>query len=372
MTLTEIGYYAAEEPRWFGAEEILSVRYRQKVDLLFSGLPEVEMTLELYTKEAFTPQQEQKMEFYYDGTRYLTGYIMDCVRTGNRYRLTLRPRTEFLQTKFLGAVHEAAPLDGVLTALLGEQKPDYNETLLDPTLTGYLPPASRAQTLEQIAFALGTIPVMDRDGRMWLSSPLQEAPMELAPQRLSLQPQVRLLPHYTRFELAAHRYSRGQYEKTLIHESEDPAEFFTFSNPHWYYVSATEEGGQVLDYGSNWVQIQRYGLLTLYAKPWLCQTQYHTLEGQPSWDPLYSRVLTVRDKTLIHPENVQARLQNLKDLGQLRRQVKLRYLAQDLSQAPRAGQPVRLPGLFGVVTGEELSVTKDRVHLDLTIMCKEE
>ena len=313
------------------------------------------------------------MEFWYDGNLFLTAYIMDCVRTGNRYRLTLRPRTEFLQTKFLGAVHENAALSTVLTDLLGDQAPWYPEKLLDKTITGYLPPATRSQTLEQIAFGLGAMQVMDNDGRLVFKCPVKESVTQLAPERFSQRPQVRLLPHYTRFELAAHRFYKGQMEKKLIDKQETMEEFLTFSRPHWDYVSSTVEGAEILDFGSNWVQIMRYGpTLTLYGYPWLNETSYHTLPGEPSWDPLYSRVLSVRDKTLINPQNVQARLENLKALGQLRRQVKVRYLAEDMYNVPKVGDPVALPGLWGVVTQEDMTVAKDRVRLDLTIMCKEE
>ena len=372
MSLTQIGYYATDDPRWFNTDELICIRYRQSADLLFSRQPQAEMTVEIYTKTPFQPQREEKMEFWYDGNLFLTAYIMDCVRTGSRYRLTLRPRTEFLQTKFLGAVHENAGLAAVLTDLLGDQAPWYDEKLLDKTVTGYLPPATRSQTLEQIAFGVGAMQVIDNDGRLVLKCPAKQQTVELEPKRVSKQPQIRLLPHYTRYELVSHRYYKGQTEKKLIDRQETMEEFLTFQNPHWCYNSSTGEGAEILDYGSNWVQIMRYGqTLTMYGNPWLCETKYHTLEGEPSWDPLYSRVLSVRDKTLIHPQNVEQRLQNLKALGQLRQQVQVRYLAQDLYAAPRVGDSVSLPGLWGVVTRQDLTVAKDMVHLELTVMCEE-
>ena len=41
MSLTQVGYYATDDPRWFNTDELISIRYRQSAQLLFSGLPQV-------------------------------------------------------------------------------------------------------------------------------------------------------------------------------------------------------------------------------------------------------------------------------------------------------------------------------------------
>ena len=69
-----IAYYENNAVRWFEPDEIISIHHSQKADLYFGRMPQVETTLELYTKTPFNPQREQKVEIHWGGMLLLTGF----------------------------------------------------------------------------------------------------------------------------------------------------------------------------------------------------------------------------------------------------------------------------------------------------------
>lgn len=356
----------------FSTDEIVSVAARQKVDPIYGGLPEGEMVVQLYTAKTLSTQREEKMTLLVNGLTVLSMFVKKCTRVGAyRYKLLASPRMEYLQTRFVGNIYQDRQVYEVLQELFGEQADRLDaESVYWDCLTGYISPGTRAHALEQLCFGVGAVLTCGTAGDLTFKKPLCEDPKVLTSGQITPASSWVLLPHYTRYELVSHSYVKGQADKLITDREEintDPV-VLTYASPYWYYSTETDGFIEIVDEGSNFVKFYHSGLITVYGKPWLDQTEYHTLPGQESDDPWYSYVLSVRDRTLIGPDNVKTRLQELKTLGQMRCQLTVGCLDGDLADGPRPGDAVTLPDTQGIVVGEKLSLTAGRLHRELTII----
>lgn len=372
MSLT---LYYGQEAIPFGPESLISLTCTQSVDPIYGGLPKGELVAELYTWVSLCPQKEEELALYWDSSLLATYYIQDCTQTArHRYRLRANPRTEYLQTRFVGKIYQGEQVDEELEEMLGEQKDLVSpNTIAWQSLTGYIGPCTRGQALEQIAFGTGSTLVCSNDGSLIFQKSLEESARNLTKENVIADYQIRWLPHYTRFELASHRYTKGQIERVIKDRMElsgSPA-VVTFQDPYWWYNTDVKYACEIVNSGSNFVEVYHNKVMTLYAKPWVRETTYHTLPGVTGEDPLFSHVLSVRDRTLIGPHNVQSRLRELQTLGSLRQQIKVQLRGDAKPWNFQPGDPVTLPGYWGIVTGQKVTVHNGRVHMELTALCKE-
>ena len=358
----------------FGAGEIVSVEAKQTVDPIYGRLPEGKLAVQLCTAIPLSPQKEEQLTLLVNGITVLTMFVKECVKTGSdRYRLLAKPRTEYLQTEFIGKIYENHQVFQVLPDIFGEQADRMDaEQIYFESAIGYIPPGTRGTALEQLVFAAGGMIICGTAGDLAFKKPLQEGGIPLREEMLLPIQSQRFLPYYTRYELVAHQYEKENVEKVAMDKeyvNGTPATV-TFRNPHWSYYTGDEFEGEIIEEGSNYVKMYHKGIMVIYGKPWVDRPQYHTLPGVGSEDPWYSHVLTVRDRTLIGPHNVESRLQELKTLGQLRCQRKINCLQTSMGLAARPGDRVTLPdGTWGIVTGETLMLTQNQLLQELTVIC---
>lgn len=357
----------------FGADAIVSLQCEQTADPIYGTLPTGEMLLELYTDQPLRPQKEEKLCLFLNGMPFLTQFVTDCTKLDqHRYRLRAKPRTEYLRTEFIGKIYEGQTVHETLEELFGDRAEGIDDEPIQlETLTGYISPGNRGHALEQILFATGAMLVCGASGDLACKRPMEEISRELSESRMLVGMETKWLPHYSRFELVSHDYVQGQMLKTIVDKAEYPRGevTITFQNPWWNVVTDGEHGGEVVEWGSNYVVVGQYGVVTLIGYPWLDQKGYHSLPGVESEDPWFSHVLTVRDKTLIGSHNVEARLQELQELGSMRCRIKTGCFAE--SWELRVGDPVELPGYRGIITAEKLTLSKNRLYRELTVLCKE-
>jgi len=361
--------------REFGADEIISVTGKQKLDPLYGGLPEGEMVVELYTREPLEPQREEPLVLLVNGLTKMTMFVKKCTRIANcHYRLLAKPRTEYLQTKFIGKLYEdSIYMYEILPEIFGDRSDNIlTESVYFDQVKGYIGPGSRAHVLQQLSVGIGAMLACGEAGDLTFKKPLAEDPKVLTKAQLTAARSQVLLPHYSCYELVSHEYVKGQVDKTVIDKEEylQGQVVIPFHSPHWGY-SSTGDGEyncEILDCGSNFVEVLHSpGPLIIYARPWLDQTVYYTLPGVESEDAWFSHVLSIRDMTLIGPHNVEERLQQLKTLGQLRCQLTVGCL--DDLEGPRPGDRVSLPEVQGIVTGEKVILKGGRLYRELTVLC---
>lgn len=357
----------------FCGDSVVSITSKQTVDPVSSRLPEAEMVIQLYTAVPLCPQLEEKVTLLVDNWMVQTMFVKECTRVGNcRYRLLTKPRTEYLQTRFMGNIYQGQQVSQVLSELFGDLSERLDSTVIDQeSLTGYIAPCTRGEALEQLCFGVGATLCCGAAGELVIGKPLMGSDRVLDQDQMTPATSWRLLPHYSRFELASHEYVKGQVLKTLVDKEEVvgyPATI-TFTKPYWFYTTGDEYVTEIVEEGTNYVKLYHNGITTIYGKPWLEQTVYHTLPGTESDDPWFSHVLAVRDRTLIGPHNVESRLQELKTLGQMRCLLKAECLITDMGIALRAGDPVTTLYGTGIVVGEKLTLTENKLHQELTVMC---
>ena len=360
--------------REFGADQVLDFRCKQTVDPLFGTLPTGEMTVDLYTEQPLEPQREEALVILWDDIRIATQHVRSCVRTGkNRYRLLAKPRTEFLQTRFIGNVYEDVTCQRILEELFGDQAHRIDAELMIPMeMRGYIDPGTRGQALEQLAFAGGAMITCGQGGDLAFRRPFTDAPVTLTEDQILMEQQVKWLPHYSRFELVAHDYYKSEHLETIYHRLQLPSGVQTvyLDKPYWFIVAEADPFAEILEEGTNYAVVDQPGLVTLEGRPWLDNSSYHTLPGAESEDPWFSHVLTVRDRTLVGSHNVEALLQQLKVIGSMRKQLKITCRADSLAGL-RPGTLVYLPGHRGIVIAETLTPTPTQLTATVTLLCQE-
>lgn len=378
MSVT-IKIYGQEEMT-FEAAAVVKVRLRQKVDLTGGGLPEVELEAILCSEAPLQLQNEQKLQLYWCNLLQATVYTWECTRMGEKlYRVRGRRQLEYLQTEYLGGIYEEMSPYTLLDQLLEGRDYEIAVPLTGENVTGYLPRCNRQEAVRQLAVGMGAVICAKREGTLWFRTPEYESPYVLASGRILGDYPLQMLPEYTRFELAAHSYTQGQYPVKLRDRVEYPAGTVTLHipSPHYNYFTDPdpEQSAYVEEEGPNYVVVSHHGLFTLYAYPYMKETTYHTLPGAEEGD--YSLVQTQRDVTLIHGGNVQTLLQRMKEMGQLRLRATLTYGVEPDQAPPMAGDPVELPTAWGTrlrgfIQKSDLLVEHDTLKLELTVVCKEE
>lgn len=373
-------YQAPEDVRVFGEDAVVKVRLRQNVDLMGGGLPEVNLEAIVRSDLILQAQHQQKIELYWGTWLQATVYASECTRLGDRlYRLRGKRRLEYLQTEYLGGIYEGMPPDQLLDQLLEDKAYELAIPLTGENITGYLPRCNRQEALRQITVALGGMICATRQGQLWLRAPEYEDPLVLESGQILGDYPLQMLPEYTRFELAAHSYTKGQFEVKLKDRVEYPAGPVTIyvGAPHYNYYTDPQLGDYVEEEGPNYAVVQHSGVITLFAYPYIKETTYHTLPGAGTEDPEYSLVQTVRDVTLVNEGNVEALLQRMKEMGQLRLAATVTYGVGPDEEIPLAGDPVELPTAWGTklkgyVKKSNLLAENGTFKLELTVVCKEE
>ena len=201
----------------FEADQVLKVAFSQKVDLYYGRLPETTMEVVLYSDAPLQLQNEQKVAVYWDGRLLATEYVRFCQRLSKkRYSIRCGCQLEYLQSEFIGAIYmDESEVTPQLEQLMEGRTFDMDVPLTGEALKGYVPIGTKAEALQQMAFAIGATVTVGNHGDLWLRCITNNDPVTLPPSRLEAAFPVRYLPDYTRFELAAHSFTRLLTRVTL-------------------------------------------------------------------------------------------------------------------------------------------------------------
>ena len=316
--------------------------------------------------------QEQKVQLYRDGSLIATQCIKSCTRTGSRdFTLSCRSDMDFLEGKFMGGIYQNVEPTTLANQILLNRTFHMDSAIMNRKVSGYLPICTRAEALHQMAFALGAVVSMDKDGSFFFSDPERSTPKAIGAGRILSGGTLYTKPGYTKVELVSHTYTASSQWVELFSKRDYGTEpvTLTFTQPNAAYAF---DDGTLVESGPNCVTFLPGYATTLRVKPYIHTTAYHTVE-EPASDSGFSKVLSVRDVTLVNASNAQQVLQWLRQRGQNVQQMQVTIMAD----REQAGQAVTLPTPWGTTFSGYISKMKstftDTSHIaELTVDGMEE
>lgn len=343
------------------------------VDTVYGGLQADGMEAVLRCDADVEPQalQEQKVQLYHDGQLITTQRLKSSSRTGSRQvTLSCRSDIEFLEGRFMGGIYQnMTPMNLVDQILVGRSY-TMDADIMRRTVTGYLPVCAREEALQQVAFSLGAVLSVDENGRFHFNA-LTQTGHRIPECRILSGGRMETLPAYSQVELVSHSYTASDKWVEVFAERDYGTEpvTLTFSQPYAEYDFVE---GTLMDSGPNFVTFAPGYTTTLRARPYVHTTAYHTAQ-EPAADSGYSKVLSVRNMTLVNSSNVQQVLQWLRQRGQLVQSMQVTILAEGES----VGQWVQLPTPWGTEFSGYISKMKSTFtggsHIaELTVSGREE
>ena len=296
--------------------------------------------------------------------------MLSCRQTGLGQTLQCATNLDFLRLECMGGMYQNENGMGILKELLGHRSLDTAGDSLIGKVTGHIPVCNRGQAMRMLTFALGAYMQVNPMGDFGLEK-LEGKPKEIPGQRILSPITVTHLPEYSRVELVTHGYTPGQQQVVLFSEKElsDQVQTYYFPEPvHWFYLAQSVEQ----DYGPNFVTFRPVGLETLTVKPYLHTTNYLSRDLFTPADMEHTRVLSVRDNTLISPENGPALLDDLVERAKLRQKLELTIAVA----GERIGSAVTVQTpdgrtYSGYITRMDSTYSREREIADITVMGKE-
>lgn len=358
----------------FDRQSLMQVQLRTGVDPMYGVLQtdSLQAVVRSNAPAESHALQEQKVQLYRDGQLLSTQCLKQCTRAGGEeFTLQCRSNLEFLEGEYMGGMYDRADPLLLVDWILGGRSFSLDDTIANRTVSGYLPICTRSQALRQVAFALGAVVSVDKYGSFRLSALAAEEGITIGPERVLTGARLHTKPAYTKVELVAHSYVPATEWVELYHLKEfgsDPVTL-TFTQPNAEYELYD---GDMIESGPNFITFQPSNFTGLKVKPYIHTTAFHTIE-EPATESGFSNVLSVRDMTLVNPDNVQQLLQWMHERGQMRQEL----VVQAIIDQERTGQLVTVTTPWGTpFTGyisQMNSTLTDRSHVaQVTIQGREQ
>lgn len=356
----KVGLIEIGQTVWFGKGQIAGVHMLNEIDPTLSELTVDTMTVRIRDEAglSLSPQENQRLELYRDDTLAAVQYITGSSRESRQqFTFSCQSVIGLLEEDQLGGIYEAAPVETVLSDILGSTPYALDDFFADMTLTGYLPVCTRRQALQQVAFAIGAVVTTQGSGVIRLLPPAQSVSHKFVKGHMFHGGSVETAPRVARVEVVSHSYAPSQEEDTLL--DAEPVDgqdvLLTFDAPHHSYSIA---GGTITGSDANWVTVTARGPVTLTGKKYTHNTLRHTRRDPAAGAQERDNVQSVKDATLIHKGNALQVLDRLYKITRLRQ-----TLNQDVVlTGQKAGQRVAAPSpwgsqLRGYITGVESDLT---------------
>ena len=360
----------------FAEDSLVQVKLRNSIDPMYGALQTDVLEATIYSDapaENFA-LNEQKVRLYRDDKKIATYSVKKNVRRGSRrFDLTCRTNLEFLEGEFLGGFYKNETPEAMLCVILNDYFCELDPVIANRYLTGYIPICTRAQALRMVAFALGAVVSVDKEGVFRFQA--------LDPKRCTSIPHERILwdttltskPQYTRVEVVAHDFVEDSDWEVLYNNKDLDNETITlkFQDPVCeYYIS----DGEILEQGPNYAVIWTTGNMTIKVRRYRHKTAYHTRTNEDAAGATYySQVLSLRENTLITSENVEEVLGWLFDRAKMRQELTCKILVDQ----EKPGQLVSLPTgwgsrFTGYITRMDSIMTAQGQVAEVTILGAEE
>lgn len=328
----------------FDWQSLIQVQLRTGIDPMYGALQtdSLQAVVRSNAPAESHALQEQKVRLYRDGQLLSTQCLKQCTRAGGEeFTLQCRSNLEFLEGKYMGGMYDREDSLMLVDTILGGRSFGLDDTVASRTVSGYIPICTRAQALRQVAFALGAVVSMDEHGSFQLSALTPEKGVTIGPERVLTGARLHTRPSYTKVELVAHSYVPAAEWVELYHQKEfgSGPVTLTFTQPNADYELYD---GVMIESGPNFITFQPSNFTGLKVKPYIHTTAYHTIE-EPTPESGFSNVLSVRDMTLVNPDNVNRILQWMHERGQMRQEL----VVQAIIDQERTGQLVTVTTPWG-------------------------
>ncbi len=343
----------------FGGQSLCRVELVNELDPSLCVLSVDTMEVEIYDQQgrSLTPQKNQKMELYRNGSLLAVQYIRESRRLSRQtYRFSCQSAIGLLEDQFLGGIYENTPVTALLDEILQGHSYRLDPRLSGETISGFLPVCTRREALQQLSFAIGG-GVTTQAGADIRISPLEErVSTRFLPEHIFAGSQVQSLPRQGVVEVSAHRYVRaGETETVVEDQTVNGTMRITFSQPYYDYQVT---GGTLLDHGANYVHLQGQGRVTVKAKPYLHTVQVYTRRDEMASTLEKGSVLQVQQATLVTESNAEQVLERLYAVSRLRQELQQEVVLQ----TQQAGELAACPDpwntqLVGYITAVEGMLT---------------
>lgn len=321
----------------FDEADLISAELVNEIDPMLSELTVDTMQVKVHVPDGVTllPQENQRLVLYREDDPLATHYITGSSRESrNVYTLQAHSPIGLLEDQFLGGMYLGMRIDDLLKLILGTQPFVLEKGLLQTYLYGYLPVCTRREALQQVALAAGAVVTTMGDGVCRIRPVAQAVEGVFPAGDIFLGATVTTRPRYSRVEVAAHSYTRGEQLHVLL--DQEPVygtQMFTFDAPyHDYFLT----GGQIVESDVNYICIEAQGLVTLQGREYLHTVQMYGKSDPRAVDMERENVLKVTDATLVTGRNAQAVLQQLYATAQLRQTMEM----EAVIRGQKAGQKI--------------------------------
>lgn len=333
------------QTHWFDQEEITSVHIVNEVDPSLSELSVDTMQIDIHDRKerSLIPQKNQKVELYQNDKLYAAHYIASSSREAKHYyTLSCQSAIGLLDEDFLGGMFDATPVTYVLSQILEGFTFSLHDDFASSTVTGYLPICTRREALQQLVFAIGAIVTTQESSAIRITPIPTDLSEGFSQSNIFQGAKVELEPRIAKTEVVAHKYTKSSEVETLLDAEEifGTGVLITFNAPHHSYEVS---GGELQQYGANYVIIDADGVVTITGKKYLHSTVRHTKRNPQAIASESNNVFVADDATLVHSGNVADVLQRLYTISLLRQ-----TLTQDaVISTQRAGQIVPAENPWG-------------------------
>lgn len=355
----------------FGRNELTQVRLTNEVDPSLCVLSVDAMRVEIRDRKgrAFAPQENQRMELYQNGKLLAAHYILDSSREAKyHYTFSCQSAVGLLGDEYLGGMYDGVPVDVFLQDVLDGRSYVLDGSFDGYTVTGYLPVCTRREALQQLAFAMGAMVTTQGTDVICLIPVPEHVAGTFGNRQIFDGARAQMQPRLFMVQVAAHSYVESSEVVTLMSGKEvhGEAQLFTFHEPHYEY---SIEGGVIVDSGVNWVKITANGPVTLHAKTYIHNATMVSKQNPMATAAERNNMLTVESATLVHSGNVQAVLERLYNVKQLRQ-----TLTQEaVISGHKAGDRVSSVNPWGTqtrgfITSMESTLTQNGHTANVTIL----
>lgn len=181
--------------------------------------------------------------------------------------------------KHYGGMYLETPLSTVIADILSGYSYTIDASIVNNTITGYLPIASKRDNLQQVLFAVGATINNNAQGVLQIQPMSNIIVSTLGKSRCFLDGSVNLADPVTGLHLTEHNYFKSQEVDTLYDDGIYGTETIEFSEP---YHSLSISGATIVSSGVNFAVISGQGSAVLTGKKYTHVTRMVEASGSTS------------------------------------------------------------------------------------------
>lgn len=295
----------------FFDDELANVKLIQQIDPISESLVMNTCDFQLNSKSDinFSFQANQPLSIYFDEQLKATSFVEKAKRTGRRnWTVSSYDYIALLDNvKYMGGMfrnQNAAELIG--TILTGAKIPyELENSLLNETVTGYIPICTARKALQLICFAIGAIANSAYSDKIRIFTVNPESTQTVTKNNIRQSPTFENTDNVTEVRLTEYKYLNGTPDQVLYDASDDGTGnniYVEFSEPHFdLYI----KNGKILESGVNYAKINANEGCVLTGQKYYVRKTVKTKENSDITATTKQNIITIDNQTLISADNSQ-------------------------------------------------------------------